>query len=113
MIGIIAMAFGHFMMASEALLFPALTLLIFGGGFFKTNTSAQVGMLYKAGDERRDHAYSLYYVGTNLGAFIAPLVAGTLGEEVGWHYGFGAAGVGMLVALATYIWGWKTCPRKV
>jgi POT family proton-dependent oligopeptide transporter len=104
------MAFGHFMMASEALLFPALTLLIFGGGFFKTNTSAQVGMLYKPGDERRDHAYSLYYVGTNLGAFIAPLVAGTLGEKVGWDYGFGAAGVGMLVALATYIVGWKTLP---
>jgi POT family proton-dependent oligopeptide transporter len=111
-IGIVAMAFGHFMMASEALLFPALTLLIFGGGFFKTNTSAQVGMLYQPGDERRDRAYSVYYVGTNLGAFIAPLVAGTLGEEVGWHYGFGAAGVGMLVALATYIWGWKSLPAE-
>ena len=112
MIGIIAMALGHFMMASEALLFPALTLLIFGGGFFKTNTSAQVGMLYQPGDARRDRAYSIYYVGTNLGAFVAPLVAGTLGETVGWHYGFGAAGVGMLVALATYIWGWKTLPAE-
>jgi POT family proton-dependent oligopeptide transporter len=112
MIGIIAMAFGHFMMASEALLFPALTLLIFGGGFFKTNTSAQVGMLYQPGDARRDRAYSIYYVGTNLGAFIAPLIAGTLGEEVGWHYGFGAAGVGMIVALVTYIWGWKTLPAE-
>jgi proton-dependent oligopeptide transporter, POT family len=111
-IGIVAMAFGHFMMASEALLFPALTLLIFGGGFFKTNTSAQVGMLYRPGDARRDRAYSVYYVGTNLGAFIAPLIAGTLGEEVGWHYGFGAAGVGMLIALATYIWGWKTLPAE-
>jgi POT family proton-dependent oligopeptide transporter len=111
-IGIVAMAFGHFMMASEALLFPALTLLIFGGGFFKTNTSAQVGMLYKPGEARRDRAYSIYYVGTNLGAFVAPLVAGTLGEEVGWHYGFGAAGVGMIVALATYIWGWKTLPAE-
>jgi POT family proton-dependent oligopeptide transporter len=112
MIGIVAMAFGHFMMASEALLFPALTLLIFGGGFFKTNTSAQVGMLYVPGDDRRDRAYSVYYVGTNLGAFIAPLVAGTLGEEVGWQYGFGAAGVGMVVALATYIWGWKYLPAE-
>ncbi|HEY0265727.1 MAG TPA: peptide MFS transporter, partial [Rhizomicrobium sp.] len=99
-------------MASEALLFPALTLLIFGGGFFKTNTSAQVGMLYRPGDARRDRAYSIYYVGTNLGAFVAPLVAGTLGEEMGWHYGFGAAGVGMIVALATYIWGWKTLPAE-
>ena len=59
-IGIVMMAFGHFMMASEGLLFPALTLLIFGGGFFKTNTSAQVGMLYQPGDERRDRAYSIY-----------------------------------------------------
>jgi len=111
-IGIVAMAFGHFMMASEALLFPALTLLIFGGGFFKTNTSAQVGMLYQPDDTRRDKAYSIYYVGTNIGAAIAPPIVGTLGEFVGWHYGFGAAGVGMLVALATYIWGWKTLPAE-
>ncbi len=110
MIGIVMMAFGHFMMASEALLFPALTLLIFGGGLFKTNTTAQVGMLYAHGDERIDRAYSIYYVGTNLGAFIAPLVAGTLGEDVGWHYGFGAAGVGMIIALGVYIWGWKELP---
>ena len=111
-IGIVMMAFGHFMMASEGLLFPALTLLIFGGGFFKTNTSAQVGMLYQPGDARRDRAYSIYYVGTNLGAFVAPLVAGTLGEEMGWHYGFGAAGIGMIVALATYLWGWKYLPAE-
>jgi POT family proton-dependent oligopeptide transporter len=112
MIGIIMMASGHFMMASEALIFPALTLLIFGGGFFKTNTSAQAGMLYQPGDARRDRAYSIFYVGVNLGAFIAPLVAGTLGETVGWHYGFGAAGVGMLVALVIYIWGWNTLPPE-
>ena len=112
MVGIIMMAFGHFLMASEAMLFPALTLLIFGGGFFKTNTTAQVGMLYGPGDERRDRAYSIFYVGVNLGAFIAPLVAGTLGETVGWHYGFGAAGVGMLVALAVYVLGWKHLPAE-
>ena len=112
MIGILMMAFGHFMMASEALLFPALLLLIFGGGFFKTNTTAQVGMLYEAGDSRRDRAYSIFYVGVNLGAFIAPLVAGTLGEKVGWGYGFGAAGVGMLLALAVYIFGWSHLPKE-
>jgi POT family proton-dependent oligopeptide transporter len=111
-IGIVMMAFGHFMMASEALLFPALTLLIFGGGLFKTNTTAQVGMLYPNGDGRIDRAYSIYYVGTNLGAFIAPLVAGTLGELVGWDYGFGAAGVGMIIALAVYFWGWKYLPAE-
>lgn len=110
MIGILMMAFGHFMMASETLLFPALTLLIFGGGLFKTNTTAQVGMLYPSGDARRDRAYSVFYVGTNLGAFIAPLVAGTLGETVGWHYGFGSAGIGMLLALFVYWQGWKDLP---
>ncbi|HKU55093.1 MAG TPA: peptide MFS transporter [Rhizomicrobium sp.] len=110
MIGILMMALGHFMMASETLLFPALTLLIFGGGLFKTNTTAQVGMLYPSGDARRDRAYSVFYVGTNLGAFIAPLVAGTLGETVGWHYGFGSAGIGMLLALFVYWQGWKDLP---
>jgi POT family proton-dependent oligopeptide transporter len=112
MIGIIMMAFGHFMMASEALLFPALALLIFGGGFFKTNTTAQVGMLYAPGDPRRDPAYSYFYVGVNLGAFIAPFIAGTLGEDVGWHYGFGAAGVGMLLALGVYWYGWRDLPLE-
>ena len=110
MIGIVMMAFGHFMMASEALLFPALTLLIFGGGLFKTNTTAQVGMLYAPGDTRQDRGYSIFYVGVNLGAFIAPLVAGTLGENIGWHYGFGAAGVGMIIALIVYLIGWKHLP---
>ena len=112
MIGIVMMAFGHFMMASEALLFPALLLLILGGGLFNTNTTTQVGMLYQKGDSRRDRAYSVFYVGVNLGAFIAPLVAGTLGEEVGWSYGFGSAGVGMMLALAIYLWGWKDLPKE-
>ena len=112
MIGIVMMAFGHFMMASEALLFPALLLLIFGGGLFKTNTTTQVGMLYKTGDSRRDAGYSIFYVGINLGAFIAPLVCGTLGEKVGWHYGFAAAGFGMLLALAVYVLGWRSLPPE-
>jgi POT family proton-dependent oligopeptide transporter len=112
MIGIILMAFGHFMMAFETLLFPALLVLIVGGGLFKTNTTAQVGMLYKPGDARRDRAYSIFYVGVNLGAFIAPLIAGTLGEEIGWHYGFGSAGVGMLIALGVYLWGWNELPKE-
>jgi POT family proton-dependent oligopeptide transporter len=112
MIGILTMAAGHFMMAVESLLFPALLLLIVGGGLFKTNTTAQVGMLYREGDSRRDRAYSIFYVGVNLGAFIAPLIAGTLGEKVGWHYGFGSAGVGMLLALAIYVIGWRDLPKE-
>ena len=70
-------------------------MLILGNGAFKPNISTQVGALYAPGDPRRDRAFSIFYVGINLGAFLAPLVCGTLGEELGWHYGFAAAGVGM------------------
>ncbi len=110
--GIVMMAFGHFMMAFENLLFPALALLIVGGGFFKTNTSTQVGLLYEKDDPRRDSGYSIFYVGINLGAFLAPFVCGTLGEEVGWRFGFGAAGVGMLLALIVYLTGWRNLPPE-
>lgn len=109
-VGIVGMMIGQFMLMSQALLFPALLLLIVAGGFFKTNTTAQVGMLYRPGDSRRDQAYSIYYVGVNIGAAIAPLVAGSLGELVGWQYGFGAAGVGMILALINYFMGWKHLP---
>ena len=102
-IGAVLMAFGHFMMASERLFLFALTALILGSGCFKPNISTQVGGLYAPGDPRRDRAYSIFYVGINLGAFLAPLVCGTLGERVGWHHGFAAAGVGMLIGLATYL----------
>ena len=89
------MAIGHFMMAFEPLFLFALLVLILGNGAFKPNISTQVGTLYAPGDPRRDRAFSIFYVGINLGAFLAPLVCGTLGEELGWHYGFAAAGVGM------------------
>jgi proton-dependent oligopeptide transporter, POT family len=102
-IGASLMALGHFMMAFEPLLLIALLTLIVGNGAFKPNMSAQVGGLYTPGDHRRDRAYSIFYVGINVGAFLAPLVCGTLGEEAGWHYGFAAAGVGMLIGLAVYL----------
>ena len=103
LLGAALMAIGHFMMAFEPLFLFALTVLILGNGAFKPNLSAQVGALYAPGDPRRDRAYSICYVGINLGAFLAPLVCGTLGQEVGWHYGFTAAGVGMTIALAIYV----------
>ena len=103
MLGAALMAIGHFMMAFEPLFLFALTMLILGNGAFKPNMSAQVGGLYAPGDPRRDRAYSIFYVGINLGAFLAPLVCGTLGEELGWHYGFAAAGVGMTIALVIYL----------
>jgi proton-dependent oligopeptide transporter, POT family len=102
-LGASLMALGHFMMAFESLLLFALLMLILGNGAFKPNMSTQVGELYPPGDPRRDRAYSIFYVGINIGAFLAPLVCGTLGEGVGWHYGFAAAGVGMLIALITYL----------
>src|SRR6266478_3065226 len=109
-IGALLMALGHFMMAFEPLLLFALLVLILGNGAFKPNMSSQVGELYPGGDPRRDRAYSIFYVGINIGAFLAPLVCGTLGERVGWHYGFGAAGVGMLIGLATYLAGSSYLP---
>jgi len=109
-IGALLMALGHFMMAFEPLLLFALLVLILGNGAFKPNMSSQVGELYPGGDPRRDRAYSIFYVGINIGAFLAPLVCGTLGERVGWHYGFGAAGVGMLIGLAIYLAGSSHLP---
>jgi POT family proton-dependent oligopeptide transporter len=110
-IGALLMAVGHFLMTVEAFLFIALGFLVFGMGAFKPNVSTQVGALYAPDDPRRVPAYSIYYLGINIGAFLAPLVAGTLGGEAGWHYGFGAAGVGMLVALAIYLAGLRHLPR--
>ena len=84
--------------------------LILGNGAFKPNISTQVGGLYAPGDRRRDRAYSIFYVGINVGAFLAPLVCGTLGEEAGWHYGFAAAGVGMLIGLSIYLYAMPLLP---
>jgi proton-dependent oligopeptide transporter, POT family len=110
LLGAALMAVGHFMMAFEPLFLFALTMLILGNGAFKPNMSAQVGGLYAPGDRRRDRAYSIFYVGINLGAFLAPLVCGTLGEELGWHYGFTAAGVGMTIALVIYLCAMRSLP---
>jgi len=109
-LGASLMAIGHFMMAFESLFLLALLVLIFGNGAFKPNISAQIGGLYAPGDPRRDRAYSIFYVGINLGAFLAPLVCGTLGEGVGWHYGFGAAGVGMTIGLIVYLYAAPMLP---
>ena len=103
LIGGIVMAMGHFAMAFEPLLELALGLLILGNGFFKPNISTMVGQLYPQGDPRRDGAYTIFYMGINLGAFFSPLVCGTLGEKIGWHYGFGAAGVGMVFGLISFL----------
>jgi proton-dependent oligopeptide transporter, POT family len=109
-IGATLMAIGHFLMAVERLLLFALLALIVGNGAFKPNISTQVGRLYAPGDRRRDRAYSIFYVGINVGAFLAPLICGTLGEKAGWHYGFAAAGVGMLIGLFIYLYAMPLLP---
>jgi POT family proton-dependent oligopeptide transporter len=105
LIGGFTMAFGHFAMAFESLLFLALGLLIIGNGFFKPNIGSLLGSLYRENDPRRDGGFTFFYMGVNTGAFLAPLVAGTLGEKLGWHYGFAAAGVGMCFGLAQFVFG--------
>jgi POT family proton-dependent oligopeptide transporter len=112
MIGGATMALGHFMMASEPLFYPALTTIALGNGLFLPSLASQIEGLYRDGDPRRKSAYNIYYVGVNLGAFLAPLVCGTLGEAYGWHWGFAAAGFGMLLSLMIYLAGARHLPPE-
>lgn len=109
-VGGILMMLGHFFMAVPTMFFffSALILLILGNGFFKPNISTVVGSLYEPNDPRRDSGFTIFYMGINLGAFFSPLVCSTLGEKIDWHWGFGAAGVGMLIGLVMYLWGQKS-----
>lgn len=114
-IGGIVMAIGQFTMAAsvsydmggnmqmrEFLLYCGLGFLILGNGFFKPNISTIVGGLYDTDDPRKDSAFTIFYMGINLGAFLSPFVAGGLGEKIGWHYGYISAGVGMLIGLVWF-----------
>jgi POT family proton-dependent oligopeptide transporter len=103
--GGLLMAAGHFMLVFPALFFPALAAIALGNGLFLPSLSSQINGLYAKDDPRLASAYNIYYVGINLGAFLAPFVCGTLGETLGWHWGFAAAGVGMIVGLLTYLAG--------
>lgn len=104
-VGAVIMASGHFLMAFEPMVFPALALVAIGNGAFKPSISAQVGRLYAPDDPRRDGGYGLFYMGINLGGLIAPLICGTVGALYGWHWGFSLAGLGMLAATAIYVLG--------
>ena len=107
--GGILIASGHFSMAvpSLATFYLGLLLIVIGTGLLKGNVSVIVGRLYSADDTRRDSGYSIFYMGINTGAFIAPLVCGYLGQRVDWHLGFAAAGVGMVLGLIQYTIGRK------
>lgn len=104
-IGALLMAIGQFFLVFEKFFLFGLFFLIIGNGCFKPNISTQVGNLYKPGDPRRDGAFTIFYMGINLGAFFSPLICGTLGQRYGWHYGFLAAGIGMLIGLVVYLSG--------
>lgn len=113
--GAILLTFGHCLMAVEGdggqgdgainIFWLALAFIIVGSGFLKANISVIVGQLYGITDPRRDGAYTIFYIGINVGATIGTLIAGYLGETYGWSYGFGAAGVGMLLGLIVFMWG--------
>jgi proton-dependent oligopeptide transporter, POT family len=113
-LGGLLMAIGHGLMAVESNLafYAALAFLCVGNGFFKPNISSTVGKLYKEGDERRDAGFTIFYMGINVGAMLAPLVCGYLGEDVGWHYGFSAAAFGMLLGLIIFMLGTSTLQGK-
>jgi POT family proton-dependent oligopeptide transporter len=107
LLGALTMAAGHFLMAFEGAFLFALLCLVLGSGMFKGNISSQVGSLYKSDDLRRADAFQIFYLGINAGVILSPLVVGTLGEVYGWHYGFAAAGVGMLLGIVIYLSGQK------
>ncbi len=108
-IGGVIIALGHFTLALPGMtaFYLGLALIVAGTGFFKSNVSTMVGQIYPAGDTRRDAGFTIFYMGVNLGAFLGPLVCGYLAQSgrFGWHWGFAAAGVGMVLGLAVYLWG--------
>jgi len=111
--GGLVMALGHFLMAFEGAFLFALLSLIIGVGLFKGNIATQVGDLYSESDVRRAMAFQIFYIFINVSVIIAPLIAGTLGQKVGWHYGFGCAGVVMVLGLAIYLSGQKWLPEEI
>jgi len=107
------MALGHFLMAFEGAFLLALLCLIVGVGLFKGNIATQVGELYGEHDLRRAMAFQIFYIFINVSVIAAPLISGTLGQEVGWHYGFGCAGIVMVLGLIIYLWGQKWLPADL
>jgi POT family proton-dependent oligopeptide transporter len=109
LVGGIIIACGHFTMAIPGIpfFFVGLFLIVIGTGLLKPNVSTIVGTLYKRNDTRRDAGFSIFYMGINLGAFLAPLIVGPLGQRINWHIGFAIAGVGMIFGLIQYVSGRK------
>ena len=109
-LGGILMAAGHLILAipTEWSFFAGMAFLISGNGFFKPNISTMVGKLYAPSDARRDGAFSIFYMGVNIGAAIGGLICGYIGQKINWHYGFGLAGIFMVIGLITFMFGQKS-----
>ncbi|MCB0395769.1 MAG: peptide MFS transporter [Flavobacteriales bacterium] len=109
MVGGLLLCAGHGILAITSLwaFYTGLALIILGVGALKPNISTMVGGLYPAGDIRRDKGFTIFYIGINIGAFLSSLIVGYVGEKIGWHYGFGLAGIGMLLGQVVYMWGQK------
>ena len=111
LVGAILLSVGYFMMSVEALFFFSIPMVFLGNGLFKPNISTQVGNLYEHGDPRHDRAFSIFYVGINIGGVLGPFICGSLGEDVGWVYGFIAAGVGIAGGAIIYLRGLRYLPQ--
>src|SRR6185437_12244633 len=111
-VGGVLMAIGHFLMAIQPAFLLALLALLLGVGAFKGNIATQVGALYGPNDLRRAMAFQIFYIFINVSVIVAPLISGTLGQKVGWHYGFGCAGVVMVIGLVIYLYGRRYLPAE-
>jgi POT family proton-dependent oligopeptide transporter len=111
-VGALLMATGHFLMAFDFSFLIALLCLLLGVGCFKGNIATQVGELYGPDDLRRADAFQIFLLAVNIAVIVSPLVCGTLGQKVAWHWGFGAAGVGMLIGLLVYLSGRRWLPKE-
>ena len=111
-VGALLMATGHFLMAFDVSFLIALLCLLLGVGCFKGNIATQVGELYGPDDLRRADAFQIFLLAVNIAVIVSPLVCGTLGQKVAWHWGFGAAGVGMLIGLVVYLSGRRWLPAE-
>ncbi|MGB8704628.1 MAG: oligopeptide:H+ symporter, partial [Gillisia sp.] len=109
LLGGVILVLGHTILAVQNMVafYGGLVLIIIGVGMLKANISTMVGGLYKEGDIRRDKGFTIFYIGINLGAFLSSLIVGYVGENIGWHWGFGLAGIAMALGLLVYMWGQK------